>query len=139
MLTRDSIAALIPHRGAMCLLHEVIRYDATGIICRAVNHRDSTHPLREAGALPAVAGVEYAAQAMAVHGALTGSVDVAPGVLAAIRELVMHVERLDDVAEDLIVAADKLWGEGTQLLYGFSISAGPRELLQGRAAVVLTR
>jgi predicted hotdog family 3-hydroxylacyl-ACP dehydratase len=51
MLTRESIAALIPHRGAMCLLHEVIRYDASGITCRAVNHRDFMHPLREAGAL----------------------------------------------------------------------------------------
>jgi len=139
MLTRESIAALIPHSGAMCLLHEVIRYDASGITCRAVNHRDFTHPLREAGALPAVVGVEYAAQAMAVHGALTGSVDVAPGVLAAIRDLVMHVDRLDDVADDLIVAAEKLWGEGTQLLYGFTISAGTRELLQGRATVMLTR
>jgi predicted hotdog family 3-hydroxylacyl-ACP dehydratase len=76
---------------------------------------------------------------MAVHGALTGSVDVAPGVLAAIRDLVMHVDRLDDVADDLIVAAEKLWGEGTQLLYGFTISAGTRELLQGRATVMLTR
>ena len=139
MLTRDSIAALIPHRGAMCLLHEVIRYDATTIVCRAVNHRDSTHPLRERGVLPAVVGVEYAAQAMAVHGSLTGSVDVAPGVLAAVRDLVMHVGRLDDVPQDLIVAAEKLWGEGTQLLYGFSISAGTRELLHGRAAVMLTR
>lgn len=138
MLCRDEIAALIPHQGAMCLLYEVLSYDRDAISCRATDHRDPSHPLRDGGVLPAVCGVEYAAQAMAVHGALAGGVNVAPGVLAAVRDLTLYVDRLDDVGEDLVVRAEKLLGDSARLLYEFTISAGGRELLHGRAAVVLT-
>ena len=137
MLGRDRIAALIPHKGAMCLLHEVISHDPDQITCRAVNHHDAAHPLRENGTLPAICGVEYAAQAMAVHGALAGGVNVSPGVLAAVREVTLHVEALDEVEGDLIVNARKVWGDSSRLLYEFTIRGGSLTLLEGRAAVVL--
>lgn len=137
MLSRDAIARLIPHSGAMCLLDEVLGYDDESITCQAVSHRDPAHPLREGEILPAVCGVEYAAQAMAVHGALMGNGGGVPGALAAVRELAMEVERLDDIADPLIVSAHKLGGDGTRLLYQFRIRAGARELMRGRAAVVL--
>ena len=41
VLSRDAIAALIPHQGAMCLLDEVLSADDDGIVCRAVSHRDA--------------------------------------------------------------------------------------------------
>lgn len=136
-LSRDAFVDLIPHRGAMCLLHEVLRVDDERIACRAVNHRDPAHPLREGGMLPAVCGIEYAAQAMAVHGALKGRNTSRAGVLAAVRDLTLNVERLDDIADDLTVSARKLVGESGWLLYEFTLNAGARELLRGRAVVVL--
>jgi predicted hotdog family 3-hydroxylacyl-ACP dehydratase len=139
MLRREAIVALIPHQGDMCLLHEVLTYDMESITCRAINHRDPGHVLRVGGVLPAVCGVEYAAQAMAVHGALSGSVDVNPGVLAALRDVSLDVERLDDIAEDLIVSAQKLLDDRTRLMYAFKICAGSHEIIRGRAAVVLSR
>jgi predicted hotdog family 3-hydroxylacyl-ACP dehydratase len=149
VLSRDGIAALIPHGGSMCMLHEVLSFDDDGIVCRAVNHRDSAHPLRDGGVLPAICGIEYAAQAMAVHGALvnraaSGVADSAAGnaggrrgVLAAARNVTLNVERLDDIADDLIVSACKLVGQNGRLLYEFTLHAGGRELARGRAAVVL--
>jgi predicted hotdog family 3-hydroxylacyl-ACP dehydratase len=138
LLSRDVIATLVPHRGAMCLLHEVIDYDDEGIVCRAVNQRDNSQPLREAGMLPAFCGIEYAAQAMAVHGALAaGAARGGSGMLAAVRDLAFDVTRLDDIAGDLIVSARKLTGESGRWLYEFALSAGTRELMRGRAAVVL--
>lgn len=138
-LSREEIMALIPHRGAMCLLEEVLSIDEQNITCRAASHRDAAHPLRESGILPAVCGVEYAAQAMAVHGAMMGHARVATGVLAAVRDLTLNVERLDDIADDLIVNARKLAGESGWLLYEFTLHAGTRELLRGRATVVLNQ
>lgn len=142
VLTRDAIAALIPHQGAMCLLEEVLSLDEDGIVCRAVSHRDAAHPLRDGGILPAICGIEYAAQAMAVHGALldkaAGNAKNARGMLAAAREVTFNVERLDDIADDLIVSARKLVAENGRLLYEFALHAGGRELARGRAAVVLS-
>ena len=69
-LDRAAIAARIPHHGTMCLLDAVDAWDSESIRCRATSHRDPANPLRDAGSLPATAAIEYAAQAMAVHGAL---------------------------------------------------------------------
>ena len=146
VLNRAAIAALIPHSGAMCLLEEVRSSDVDGIVCRAVSHRDAGHPLREDGILSAVCGIEYAAQAMAVHGALVGKAagqaagdrHARRGMLAAARDVVFHVERLDDIADDLVVSARKLVAEDGWLLYEFVLQAGAKELVRGRAAVSLT-
>jgi len=141
VLNRDAIAALIPHQGAMCLLEEVLSTNDAGIVCRAVSHRDSGHPLREDGILPAVCGIEYAAQAMAVHGALmgkaAGGAQGRGGMLAAARNVVFNVDRLDDITDDLVVSARKLPAEEGWLLYEFALHAGVRELMRGRAAVSL--
>lgn len=141
VLSRDGIAALIPHRGAMCLLEEVLSCDEEGIVCRAVSHRDAAHPLRDGGILPAVCSIEYAAQAMALHGALlsnaAGKRAGPRGMLAAARDVTFGVERLDDIADDLIVSARRLVAGGGALLYEFDLHAGGRELARGRAAVVL--
>ena len=139
MLSRDAIAALIPHKGVMCLLDEVVGYDENSIACVALNHTDTAHPLREEGILPAVCGIEYAAQAMAVHGALMGGEGASPGVLAAVRDVAMQVDRLDNISAQLTIVAHKLWGDETRLLYEFKITAEDREIMRGRAAVVLTK
>ena len=138
MLSHEAIAALIPHQGAMCLLDRVVSYDDHAITCVATNHRDASHPLREAGVLPAICGVEYAAQAMAVHGALMGGADVRPGVLAAVRDLTIKVDRLDNVSGELTIDAQQLWRDETRLLYEFSVRATDGEIMHGRAAVVLS-
>jgi predicted hotdog family 3-hydroxylacyl-ACP dehydratase len=136
-LSHDEIAALIPHHGAMCLLEEVLSWDAREITCRASNHRNPANPLREHDVLHAICGVEYAAQAMAVHGALVHGSAMRRGVLASVREVTMRVQRLDDISEDLVVSARALLGDDAHLLYEFTIAASEREILEGRAAVVL--
>jgi predicted hotdog family 3-hydroxylacyl-ACP dehydratase len=138
LMDRAEIAALIPHSGAMCLLDGVVSWDAMAIRCVASSHRDLDNPLRAHDRLGAVCGVEYAAQAMATHGGLTaGGSRPAAGYLASLRDLVCHVARLDDIAENLTIDAEKLMGEGDRVIYGFAIRAGAVDLLTGRAAVVI--
>ena len=136
-LGRDWIEAHIPHRGAMCLLDGVVDWDERRIVCRASSHRDAANPLRVAGRLPAACGIEYAAQAMAVHGALAGGAPLGPGVLASVRGVRLGAARLDDDAGPLRITAERLGGEAGSVLYAFSVASGERELLSGRAAVVL--
>ena len=136
---RAWIAAHIPHQGAMCLLDEVVTWDENGIVCRTVSHRRTGHPLRMHGRLGAACGIEYAAQAMAVHGALLAAGDEPPaaGYLVSARGVELHVARLDDIADDLVVQAECVMRQASNVLYAFNVRAGEQVLLQGRAAVVL--
>jgi predicted hotdog family 3-hydroxylacyl-ACP dehydratase len=145
-LDRDAIARRIPHRGSMCLLDAVLAWDHGLIRCQASSHRLPDHPLRAHGRLGAACGVEYAAQAMAVHGALVaesldghnaGGFPPRAGYLAGIRSVTLHVERLDTVAVPLTVDAQRITGDANTVMYSFSVSAGTQTLLDGRAIVVL--
>src|SRR5690349_20193648 len=139
MLTRDEIAALIPHAGAMCLLDGVMEWDENRIRCVSASHRDAANPLRMGGQLPAVCGIEYAAQAMATHGGLAGRTRGRPraGFLASVRDVVCHRGRLDDLDGSLVVEAVRMLGEENRVIYEFRLWVGDVEILSGRAAVVL--
>ena len=133
------IAARIPHQGDMCLLDAVEDWSAEHIVCRAVGHTDPAHPLRADGRLGVAHGIEYAAQAMAVHGALVAGADAAPrqGYLTSVRSVALHVDRLDGLDGALCVRAERLSGDSNNVLYRFTVSHRGRCLLEGRAAVVL--
>ena len=134
---RAGIERLVPHRGTMCLLEEVLEWDENTIVCRATSHRDPANPLRSGDGLAAITGVEYAAQAVAVHGGLSGEKSSGGGYLAALRDVVCSVARLDSERDDLVVSATRVAAEGGRLLYDFRLEGGGRELLRGRLSVVL--
>ena len=124
----------------MCLLDCVEAWDQESIQCRASSHRAADNPLRAHGRLGAACGIEYAAQAMAVHGALLAPADrPAPkaGFLVSVRGVQVNVARLDDIAGDLTVRASCIMSNENNILYEFSVSADERTLLAGRAAVVM--
>ena len=150
-LDREWIEQHIPHKGRMCLLDEVLSWDAAHIRCRSSTHRSADNPLRLHGRLGAACGIEYAAQAMAVHGALIaasaplastvatsvrGSIGAGVGYLASVRNVSLRVERLDDLEADLIASAERLTGDARTVLYEFSVSSGRWLLLSGRAGIV---
>ena len=134
------IARHIPHQGSMCLLDCVEAWDQQRIRCRASSHRAAGNPLRAYGRLGAVCGIEYAAQAMAVHGALLAPPDSSGarvGYLVSVRGTRLQVPRLDDIAADLVVEATCITRSENNILYQFGVSAAGRALLDGRAAIVL--
>ena len=142
-LDRAWIAARIPHSGTMCLLERVEGWDQTYIRCTATSHRNAHNPLRSRGRLATVCGIEYAAQAMALHGALMSAQDDAAltrprvGYLASVRGVEASIARLDTFDAPLIVEAERVNGDGNTILYGFTVRCGDAVLLRGRAAVML--
>ena len=148
-LDRSWIERNIPHHGRMCLLDEVMEWDAGHIRCRSNTHRRPDHPLRSQNRLGAACGIEYAAQSMAVHGALAGGAPAGPdagpgagiirsevGFLAGLRDVRLHVARLDDLHGDLIADAELIAGDHGSALYEFILTSEARRLLSGRATVV---
>lgn len=134
------IASHIPHQGTMCLLKNVQTWDEEKIVCVADSHRAFDNPLRAHGKLGIVCGIEYAAQAMAVHGALLAPVESSRpkvGYLVSVRGVIMNVTRLDDVDADLSITATCIMASESNMLYQFTVRANDNVLLEGRAAVVL--
>jgi predicted hotdog family 3-hydroxylacyl-ACP dehydratase len=133
MLDRAAITARIPHAGKMCLLERVVDWDERSIRCTALSHRDMDNPLREAGGLPVWAGIEYAAQAAAVHGALIKP-EAAPrtGVLAALRRVNANCEWLDRIDGELTLGARLLHADTAGGIYGFEVHGNNVLLLSGQ-------
>jgi predicted hotdog family 3-hydroxylacyl-ACP dehydratase len=134
------VADLLPQSGAMVLLDEIVSHDERTIACRARSPYASGHPLAHCGVVPAWAGIEYAAQAMAAHFSLSSDAGGAAttGLLGALRDVVCTVSRLDDVASPLHIAAERLSHDVRGSIYTFRITAehDGRLLLEGRATVV---
>ncbi|WP_051464433.1 phosphotransferase [Pseudoxanthomonas suwonensis] len=136
----------------MCLWDEVVDWNAHGIRLRARNHVDPGHPLRARDhvdpghplrardRLHAVALCEYGAQAMAVHGGLLAQAQggrAAAGVLVALREVELRVERIDDLPGAIEGEAELVAASEASQQYVFRLFHEGRLLAQGRAAAML--
>jgi predicted hotdog family 3-hydroxylacyl-ACP dehydratase len=143
-MNRAWIEARIPHQGRMCLLDEVIAWDVRHIRCRTGTHRALDNPLRSHDRLGVAGGIEYAAQAMALHGALASAAvgtnaaaASRAGLLASVRDVRLHVLRLDDIESDLFCEVTHLAGDNFTAMYEFTLRDKDKSLLAGRASVVL--
>jgi predicted hotdog family 3-hydroxylacyl-ACP dehydratase len=131
------LRTLIPHAAEMCLLDRIVSAGDSEVVCATFSHRSPTNPLRQAGKLAALHLAEYGAQTMAVHGGLQSAGEAARGgMLVAIRELRLQVERIDDIESELTVHAVKLVAHTGGRIYSFSARAGERELATGRVSVM---
>ena len=138
LIGRREITAMIPHAGRMCLLDGVLAWDNTHISCVASSHRAADNPLAVHGRIDALCGIEYAAQAMAVHGCLVGGGKrPAAGYLASLRDVTCGVERLDLLQDDLLATAELLIQDGPRVIYRFDLTCAAGPVLSGRAAVVI--
>ncbi len=133
---------MLPHAGAMVLLDRVVRWDRDRIVCTAGSHLDPANPLRHAGRLAPVCGVEYALQAAALHGALrAGGHAQRPGYAASLRNVVIDADRLDDPAlGELSIEAVLMTQEEFGMIYDFAVeSVTTTRLLWGRFSIALPR
>ena len=140
LLNAAEIAARVPHHGAMCLLHALHESSDTHVLCSTTSHHAADNPLRSASGLLACNAIEYAAQAMALHGAMTAAAGAPPrgGRLASVRSVKLHVPRLDNISGLLFVHAERLAGDTGQAMYQFSLRDERQNMLvQGRATVLL--
>ena len=133
MLDRAAIDNLLPHAGRMCLLDRVLNWDTSSIRCRAVSHRDIDNPLREGGGLAVLVGIEYAAQAAAVHGGLlSGATMPRSGVLASLRNVITTRDWLHEIAGEIVVETTLLHSDPAGGIFDFALFAGVERVLSGQ-------
>ena len=138
-----SLDTLLPHAGRMRLIDRIVSYDEQRIVCESNTHRAADHPLADGGTLSIIAGLEYGAQAMAIHGGLLAAMArpqcarARHGLLVAASDLRWLVERLDACAAPLTIEAVNELRSDQQVAYRFEIRAADLTLLSGRASVLL--
>jgi predicted hotdog family 3-hydroxylacyl-ACP dehydratase len=139
LIDKIGIARLLPHAGDMVLLEGVLSWGEAQIQCVTATHRWIGNPLRRDCRIGILCGVEYAAQAIALHAALVGEKTAPPrrGYLASLRGVSCHTDRLDLIAGTLLVEAEQRHGESNGAIYDFAVRDADRILLDGRACVVL--
>ncbi len=136
----ESLAALIPHQGAMCLLDRVIEWDAEHVLAATRSHRDPENPLRAGGRLRALHLCEYGAQAMAVHGALVARESGArahAGLLVSLRDVTLRLEYVEDLPGELEVRAQRLVVAAGAWQYAFTVHQGEAPIAAGRATIIV--
>ena len=138
-LGRDWLLANLPHQGAMNLLDRVVAWDATTLHATTQRHRDANHPLRHGDELPAVAGIELAAQAAAAHGALASGGPSGAGMIASVRGVDFDTRRLDDIRSALDVHVEQQGSSEAGVLYSFEVRGDGKSLLRGRLTVAFRR
>jgi predicted hotdog family 3-hydroxylacyl-ACP dehydratase len=131
------LRTLVPHAAGMCLLERIVSASDAEIVCATNSHRSAANPLRRNGRLAALHLAEYGAQSMAAHGGLQDPAAASTGgMLVAIRDLSLQVERLDDLEGELLVHAVRLVANPGGRIYSFTASVGGREIGAGRVSVM---
>ena len=118
----------------MCLIERVVTHDDAHIICTSSSHRAEDNPLRTADGLAAVHAIEYGAQAMAVHGRLTGHCSRVGAIVTA-RDIEMRVNWLCEINELLQITATLVMNNSRAATYRFSVEADNQLLVSGQLTV----
>ena len=109
------------------------------MVCRTNSHRRPENPLRDSAGLRGLCAIEYGAQAAAAHAGLmeeaSGS-EARTAFLAAVRDVMVSVARLDDIDEALTVRADVAMKQGSGRVYEIAVTAGAHTILTGRITVM---
>jgi predicted hotdog family 3-hydroxylacyl-ACP dehydratase len=123
----------------MCLLDEVLTWDDMRIRVATRSHLDPYNPLRREDRLPAVCAVEYASQAMAVHGSLASLESRRPraGYLVSARNVLLHTSSLDELQGALVIDAERLTGDARGVMYRFEIVHEASTVASGVLMVIL--
>lgn len=105
------VSELLPHRGRMLLLDEVVASGPGFVSCRVTIRPDSTFLEREG--VPGLVAIEYMAQTVAVFAGLQArgqGLPVRIGYLLGTREFVVDVDSFR-VGDEILVEANHQFGD----------------------------
>ena len=146
MIGAELLRTLVPHAGAMCLLQAVEDWGPDRILCTTRSHMMAEHPLRLNDQLSALHLIEYAAQAIAAHGALLAreqkraeALHAQSGMLGSLRDVRFYVERIDTLDVPLTIDAQRRLAREDGMVYDFRAHAGAKLLCEGRAVIALQK
>ncbi|WP_214660462.1 hypothetical protein [sulfur-oxidizing endosymbiont of Gigantopelta aegis] len=126
----------------MCLLDCVVQYDTLNLTALATSHQSNDNPLRVGNKIATINGIEYAAQAMAIHASLiaekTSNDDtVAMGYLATVRNICIKTPYLPENSGPLSILVTQLMSDGHGFTYEFQLSCDQTIVISGKITIFL--
>ena len=137
-LDRSELAALLPHNDEMVLIDRVLTWSEKELVCETRRHLDPLFPLSEGHLVPASAGIELAAQAMAIHVAVVRDDGPKQGLLTHVKNVTIGMPSLNSTLDPLTIAVNAGRVGTRGCTYSFEIRSGGTVCLDGRVGVVLT-
>jgi predicted hotdog family 3-hydroxylacyl-ACP dehydratase len=128
----------MPHAGPMRLIDQIVSADASEILCVARDHGIASYPLRFDGALHPCALVELGAQAAAAHMSLFGIGGAHTGLVLALQNVEVSVDRIADDAP-LTVRAKQCQMLDDAARYQFEVIDGTGTVVTGEVLLSLQR
>ncbi len=142
-LDKAAIAERIPHADNMVLLDKCVSHDSQGLTCLSSSHVDKSNPLRTSKGLSAICGIEYAAQAIALHSSLLNTNKVGVGFLAICKNINCKLRYLDTITTEIMVRVEYIAGSADLglLQYGFLLSTvdDKQDLLSGELGIAISK
>lgn len=142
MLDVSELYRALPHDGNMCLLDSVLRWDTESIVCAASGHRDPRNPLHIGNSLPVLCGLEYAAQALALHGVLIIGKQPADALIneqifvVSVKGVTCYADRLDAAVSDLEITGALVFNQQAAAVYDFAVNADGDVLIDGQLGLM---
>lgn len=137
IVTRHQFEPLIPHAGAMLMIDSVTAWDEEKICCVSTRHLAHDNPLRKDGRLSAHHGIEFAAQAAAIHGGLLNEGQTVPlRALAAVRQATFARLWLDELEGDLEIMSSLIMLDQKAAIYQASLTHGGADVASMRLTLM---
>lgn len=141
-LNHQEIEQRLPHAGKMSLLDKVTHADLLTLSASAVSHLNSDNPLRFNNKLSSINGIEYAAQAMAVHGFLLSELkqteaSTQTGYIATVRNIDIFTPFFPETESVIKIEVEQLMSDMNGFTYQFHIGDEKKVLISGKITVFL--
>lgn len=149
-LNSQEIEQHLPHAGKMSLLDKVCHADSSWLSATATSHLNGDNPLRFNGKLASINGIEYAAQAMAIHGFLlseekqAGSLSnekkedsIQAGYIATVRNIEIYTPFFPQSESVIMIEVNQLMSDKNGFTYQFHISCEKKALISGKITIFL--
>ena len=136
-MSRDEIAALIPHGNAMSVVDNVLACDKDSLLAQTEAHLRADNPLNDPQGSTVIL-VEYAAQAAAIHAALNkaGLGASRPAYLGAMKSINLHEKSMAHVTAALSVKVTCVLSDANGAIYDFDIKEEDKVIVDGRLVLV---
>lgn len=140
MIDINKLYQALPHSDDMCLIQNIIDWSESTICCSTTAHLDADNILAIDSRLPAWSGIEYIAQALALHGVLLKGAEeqlvIQKAFVATIQTAEIFTDDISQYPGALTIQATIIFSQENSAVFDCSLEYDGEELLSCECGVI---